>query len=152
MNYHWDFSAVTAFGSLWLRGAGVTLVYAFGTILGGLAIGILCAVATLNRKRWLVSPIYAYVSVFRCTPVLVQIMWIYYALPIVINLSIPAWLASGLGLMLYMGCFATEIVRGGIISIDKGQWNAARALGMTSPQMMRRIICRRPFAGWCLLS
>ena len=54
--------------------------------------------------------------------------------------AMPAWLASGLGLMLYMGAFSSEIFRAGIMSIDKGQWQAARALGMTYPQLMRRII------------
>jgi polar amino acid transport system permease protein len=70
----------------------------------------------------------------------VQIVWFYYALPIVLSVELPAWLAAGLGLTLYMGSFSTEIFRGGIISIDKGQWQAARALGMTNGEMMRHII------------
>jgi polar amino acid transport system permease protein len=78
--------------------------------------------------------------VFRCTPLLVQIVWFYYALPIVLSVELPAWLAAGLGLTLYMGAFSTEIFRGGIISIDKGQWQAARALGMTNIEMMRYVI------------
>jgi polar amino acid transport system permease protein len=55
-------------------------------------------------------------------------------------MNLPAWLAAGLGLTLYMGAFSAEIFRGGIVSIDKGQWQAARALGMLPSQMMRRII------------
>jgi polar amino acid transport system permease protein len=70
----------------------------------------------------------------------VQIVWFYYALPIVLSVELPAWLAAGLGLTLYMGAFSTEIFRGGIISIDKGQWQAARALGMTGGELMRHII------------
>ncbi|NBR07849.1 MAG: amino acid ABC transporter permease, partial [Planctomycetes bacterium] len=64
----------------------------------------------------------------------------FYALPIVLNFNLPAWAAAGLGLTLYMGSFCAEIFRAGVMSIDKGQWQAARALGMTYLQLMRRII------------
>lgn len=140
MAYRWDFNTVLSYSDLWWKGAGVTLAYSAGTIIGGLLIGIVCGVALLYRRQWIVVPIHAYVQVFRCTPLLVQIVWFYFALPIVVNVEIPAWLAAGLGLTLYMGSFATEIVRGGIISIDKGQWQAARALGMTYGQLMRNVI------------
>jgi polar amino acid transport system permease protein len=140
MGYHWDFGIVTGYTDYWLRAAGVTLAYSFGTVAGGLLIGIVCGMATLTRKPWITAPVHAYVEVFRCTPVLVQIIWFYFALPIVLRISLPAWLAAGLGLTLYMGSFSTEIVRGGIISIDRGQWQAARALGMTYWEMMRNVI------------
>jgi len=140
MGYRWEFGAVLSYGDLWLRGAGITLVYAAGTVLGGLVIGVVCGMALLTRRRWATLPIHLYVETFRCTPLLVQIVWFYYALPIVLRVELPAWLAAGLGLMLYMGSFATEIFRGGIISIDRGQWQAARALGMTYAELMRHVI------------
>ncbi|HVH73756.1 MAG TPA: amino acid ABC transporter permease [Stellaceae bacterium] len=140
MGYHWDFSVVSGYTDYWLRAAGVTLAYSLGTVVGGLIIGVVCGMATLTRKPWITAPVHAYVEVFRCTPVLVQIIWFYFALPIVLHVSLPAWLAAGLGLTLYMGSFSTEIVRGGIISIDRGQWQAARALGMTYGEMMRHVI------------
>jgi polar amino acid transport system permease protein len=140
MHYRWDFSIISTYAALWLNGAGITLLYALGTVLGGLIIGVICGMALLYRRRWATLPIHLYVEAFRCTPLLVQIIWFYYALPIVLRIEMPAWLAAGLGLMLYMGAFATEIVRGGIISIDRGQWQAARALGMTYPELMRHVI------------
>jgi polar amino acid transport system permease protein len=140
MGYRWDFSVVYSYAGFWFKGAGVTMAYALGTVLGGLIIGAICGIALLYRRRWVTWPIQAYVEVFRCTPLLVQIVWFYFALPIVLRVEMPAWLAAGLGLTLYMGSFATEIVRGGIISIDRGQWQAARALGMTYGEMMRNII------------
>jgi polar amino acid transport system permease protein len=140
MGYHWDFSVVSGYTDYWLRAAGVTLAYSLGTVAGGLIIGVVCGMATLTRKLWITAPVHAYVEIFRCTPVLVQIIWFYFALPIVLHISLPAWLAAGLGLTLYMGSFSTEIVRGGIISIDRGQWQAARALGMTYGEMMRHVI------------
>jgi len=140
MDYAWDFGVVYSYVDYWIRGAGVTLAYAVGTVLGGLIIGVLCGMASLYRRRWVTLPIHVYVETFRCTPLLVQIVWFYFALPIVLDVNLPAWLAAGLGLTLYMGSFATEIFRGGIISIDRGQWQAARALGMTSGELMRHVI------------
>ena len=139
--YDWNWNMVLiGYELLWLHGLLTTLAYAVGTVVGGLVIGVLCGLGLLANRWWLTLPIHAYVEVFRCTPVLVQIVWFFFALPIVIGVEIPAWLAAGIGLTLYMGCFATEIFRGGIISIDKGQWQAARAIGMTYGQMMRHII------------
>jgi len=138
--YRWDFSLVPDFANLWLKGLGVTLAYSVGTILGGMVIGVICGMLLLARTRWITLPVHYYVEIFRCTPLLVQIVWFYFALPIVLQIKLPDWLAAGLGLTLYMGAFATEIFRGGIISIDKGQWQASRALGMTWPELMQHII------------
>ena len=140
MNYAWDFGVVYSYVDYWIKGMGVTLAYAVGTVLGGLIIGVLCGMASLYRRRWVTLPVHIYVETFRCTPLLVQIVWFYFALPIILDVNLPAWLAAGLGLTLYMGSFATEIFRGGIISIDRGQWQAARALGMTYGELMRHVI------------
>jgi polar amino acid transport system permease protein len=140
MHYHWDLSMVLADSSRWWSAAGVTLLYSFATVVGGIVIGIICGLALLSRRRWLTLPLEGYVEVFRCTPLLVQIVWFYYALPILLDFSLPAWLAAGLGLTLYMGAFCTEIFRAGVISIGRGQWQAGRALGMTHIQLMRRIV------------
>lgn len=138
--YVWDFSLVPNYVNFWLKGLGVTLAYSVGTILGGMIIGVVCGMLLLARTKWVTLPVHYYVEIFRCTPLLVQIVWFYFALPIVLQVELPDWFAAGLGLTLYMGAFATEIFRGGIISIDKGQWQASRALGMTWPELMRHII------------
>lgn len=140
MGYIWDFSVIVLHPSEWLRGLFVTMTYAIATVAAGLMIGVVCGMAMLSCYRILTSPLYGYVHVFRCTPLLIQIVWFYYALPVVIGVNLPAWLAAGLGLTLYMGAFSAEIFRAGIMSIDKGQWQAARALGMLPGRMMRRII------------
>ena len=139
MRYQFDWTAVLN-PSAWIAALGVTVSYAVGTIVGGMIIGVVCGQMLLSSRWWIRGPVGAYVQVFRCTPLLVQIVWFYYALPILTGISVPAWLAAGLGLTLYMGAFCSEIFRGGVISIDKGQWNAARALGMSYLQMMRYII------------
>lgn len=138
MGYQYDFSVVLK--SAWFEAVLMTLTYAVGTVVGGLVIGVVSGVALLAPYRWITIPINIYVQFFRCTPLLIQIVWFFYALPIVLNFNLPAWAAAGLGLTLYMGSFCAEIFRAGVMSIDKGQWQAARALGMTYLQLMRRII------------
>ena len=139
--YKWDFSLVLNYAHLWVKGLG-----RHARLLGGHGAGRhdhrrdLRHAAARAQRKWITLPVHFYVEVFRCTPLLVQIVWFYYALPIVLQVELPDWFAAGLGLTLYMGAFATEIFRGGIISIDKGQWQASRALGMTGGELMRHII------------
>src|SRR5476651_1932599 len=140
MAYKWDFGVVFSYLNLWFKGLGITLAYSLGTVLGGLLIGVILGMLLLYRRKWITLPIHIYVEVFRCTPLLVQIVWFYYALPIVLSVELPAWLAAGLGLTLYMGSFSAEIFRGGVISIDKGQWQASKAIGMSYAQMMWNVI------------
>jgi len=140
MGYVWDFSVVVLHPGEWLRGFLVTMVYAVATIAGGLVIGVICGMAMLTRHRVIAAPIHGYVHMFRCTPLLIQIIWFYYALPVAVNLTIPAWLAAGMGLTFYMAAFSAEIFRAGIMSIDRGQWHAARAIGMMSWQVMSRVV------------
>jgi polar amino acid transport system permease protein len=139
MPYEFDWSAALSW-KVWASALSVTLGYALFTILGGMLIGVFVGIAMLSKYWWFTLPASGEVQVFRCTPLMVQIVWFYYALPMLAGFSIPAWIAGGLGLTLYMGAFCAEIFRAGVISIDKGQWNAARALGMSQARMMRYII------------
>ncbi|MEO5699563.1 MAG: amino acid ABC transporter permease [Casimicrobiaceae bacterium] len=139
MPYEFDWSAALGF-KVWASALAITLSYAVVTIAGGLLIGVFVGVAMVSGRGWLRAPASGYVQLFRCTPLMVQIVWFYYALPIIAGFSIPAWIAGGLGLTLYMGAFCAEIFRAGVISIDKGQWNAARALGISQRRLMSHII------------
>jgi polar amino acid transport system permease protein len=87
--------------------------------------------------QWLLV---GFVEVFRCTPLLVQIVWVYYALPVLLGVQIPATVAAVLTLSCYTAAFYAEIFRGGIVSIERGQWDAARALGLRPLIMMRQVI------------
>jgi len=139
MDYDFDWSGVLVPG-VWLRALGITLLYGVGSIAGGLALGMLGGPVLLSRHVWLRGSGSAIVQFFRCTPLMVQMVWFYYALPILTGFKIPAAIAAGLGLTLYMGAFCAEIFRGGVISIDRGQWDAAKALGLGYVNMMRHII------------
>ena len=140
MVYSWDFGAVLADPLFWIQGVLITLAYGLGTVAAGSVIGLILGVLSLASTRWLTWPIGAFVQVFRYTPLLVQIVWFYYALPIVLNVDLPAWLAAGIGLTLYMGAFCVEIFRAGIISVEAGQWQAARALGLKQFPMYLKVV------------
>ena len=138
--YAWDFSFLWAYRWLILTGLGVTIAYTVGTILLGLVIGLVTGLLRLSRNPMITAPLVAYVEIFRCTPLLVQIVWFYYALPVVLGIDIPAHVAAVLVLSLYTGAFYAEIIRGGVNSIERGQWDAARAIGMRRRQVMRHVI------------
>jgi polar amino acid transport system permease protein len=138
--YVWDFSFLWAYRGLILIGLAVTIAYTVGTILLGLVVGLVTGLLRLSRNPLVTAPLVAYVEVFRCTPLLVQIVWFYYALPVVIGIDIPAHVAAVLVLSLYTGAFYAEIIRGGVNSIERGQWDAARAIGMRRRQAMRHVI------------
>jgi polar amino acid transport system permease protein len=138
--YEWDFQAAFLHPELWLKALSITLGYAVATTALGLLLGVICGMMLLSRYWIFRAPVSAFVQVFRCTPLLIQIIWFYYALPVAVNLTIPAWLAAGMGLTFYMAAFSAEIFRAGIMSIDRGQWHAARAIGMMSWQVMYRVV------------
>jgi polar amino acid transport system permease protein len=125
---------------LLLKGIAFTLLYTVGSIFFGLIIGLLVGLLRLS-KRWFVNlPLIAYIEAFRCTPLLVQIIWFYYAFPVLVGVDIPAVIAGMLALSLYTGAFYAEIFRGGVISIERGQWDAAQAIGMRHRQVLRHVI------------
>ncbi len=139
MRYEFDWSGALD-PLLWLRAVGVTLGYGVGSTLAGLALGVFGGTMLLSRHAAPRRLAGAFVQFFRCTPLMVQLVWFYYALPILSGFSVPAALAGGLALTLYMGAFCSEIVRAGVISIERGQWDAARALGLRHWHMMRFVI------------
>jgi polar amino acid transport system permease protein len=140
MHYEWDFWFLLRYAPLFWKGVLVTLAYTAGTISIGLIIGLLVGLGRLSRSRLVNFPLIAFIEVFRCTPLLVQIVWFYYALPVLLGVQIPAVAAAVMTLSCYTGAFYAEIFRGGIVSIESGQWDAARALGLRRWAMMRQVI------------
>ncbi|EKE74205.1 MULTISPECIES: amino acid ABC transporter permease [Roseobacteraceae] len=138
--YNWDFYTVFQSFDLFWHGLLTTFLYTIGSIGFGIVIGLVTAFARLSKWRLLRGAARTYQEVFRCTPLLVQIMWAYYALPMLLGISIPNWIAGLATLSLYVGSFYGEIFRGGINAIDKGQREAAMAVGMSGGQAMRHII------------
>ena len=117
---------------------GVTLVAMMFAILLGF-MGALAAGSRFAALRWAVQ---GYLGIFRGVPILVQIVFWYNALPMLTNnaINLPALVAGTLALSLAEGAYMTEIIRSGLLSVDPGQREAGRALGMTKPMAMRRIV------------
>ncbi len=136
----WDLASVLDNTDALLVGAAGTLrIFAICLVLG-LSLGLLVGLGRYSRNRWLHIPATVFVEFFRNTPVLVQILWFYFALPILLPFQISPLAAASLGISLNSAAFSAEIYRGGIQSIETGQWDGARALGMRWGQAMRRII------------
>ena len=138
--YAWDFAALKPYWGLIWQGLGVTVFYTVITVLAGLAIGLAAGILRTTAPRWVAIPLRGYIEVFRCTPLLVQLVWVYYALPVLIGVDMSATTACFLTLSLYAGSFYAEIFRGGIEAIDRGQWEAGQAIGMQQSRIFRRII------------
>ncbi len=144
MNYTFDWMAVWAPAD-WIAAVRVTVIYGVATIFAGLALGLAMGLVLLSRFWLLRLPVNLFIGLFRCTPALIQIVWFYYAFPMALNINLPAWLAAGLGLTFYMAAFSAEIFRGGIQSIERGQWYATRSLCMSRWQAMRHVILPQAF-------
>ncbi len=138
--YNWDFYTVAQSFDLFVQGMITTFLYTLGSIAIGIVIGLMTAFARLSRWLVLRGAARTYQEIFRCTPLLVQIMWAYYALPLMIGVTIPNYIAGLLTLSLYVGSFYGEIFRGGINAVDKGQREAAVAVGMSGGQAMYHVI------------
>src|SRR5580704_17072751 len=143
--YDWDFAFLWHYRGLILYGLGVTIAYTIATIAIGMVLELVTGLQRLSSNKFITLPLTAYVEDFRCTPLLVQISWFYYAFPVVIGIDIPGVIAAGMVLSLYTGAFYAEIVRGGVNSIERGQWDAARALGLRYVQLMRLVILPQAF-------
>ncbi len=140
MNHRWDFASVFANTDALLVGvAGTLRIFAICLVVG-LSLGLVIGLGRHSRRPWLYFPATAFVEFFRNTPVLVQILWFYFALPILMPFSISPLAAATLGISLNSAAFSAEIYRGGIQSIERGQWDGARAIGMSWRQSMVRII------------
>jgi len=138
--YRWDFSPIWANGDLLLAGLGNTLALTAVALAGGLPVGLALALARLSGNRLLAAPAGLVIEVFRTTPPLVQLFWFYFGLPIIVKVEMTPYLAAALTFTIQSGAFFAEIFRAGIVSVEKGQSEAARAIGMSKAQAMRRII------------
>jgi His/Glu/Gln/Arg/opine family amino acid ABC transporter permease subunit len=130
--------------SFFLRGVVMTAAMALSGLGLGLPLGLCLALARVQSKRLLSAPAAIYVEVMRGTPLLVQILFVYFVLPSV-GVNLPAYASGVLALTLNASAYISEVFRAGILSIDAGQMEAARALGMSYWQAMRRIILPQAF-------
>jgi polar amino acid transport system permease protein len=131
---------VLANSGLLAAGLGNTLKLTATALAFGVPLGLGLALLRLSGLRALSMPAGFIVEFFRTTPPLVQLFWFFFALPILIQVEMTPFVAAALTFSIQSAAFFAEVFRAGIVSIDRGQSEAARALGMTGAQAMRRVI------------
>ncbi|MGH1542742.1 MAG: ectoine/hydroxyectoine ABC transporter permease subunit EhuC [Arenicella sp.] len=122
-----------------LSGTGVTVAQFLLAAVLGIAISLTMGLLKLSHNRLLSGAAVTYIEIFRGTSLLVQLYWIFFVLPL-FGLTIEKFTAGYLAVGMNIGAYGAELVRGGILAVPKGQWEAALAINMSPAQRMRRII------------
>jgi len=128
---------------VFIEATSLTLRLTIAALGIGILIGLLFAMIKISKNRVLAGIANTYITIIRGTPLIVQIFWIYYGLAPI--LDVPAFWAASLALAIHNGAYIAEIFRGGIQSINRGQMEAARSLGMGYSLAMRRIVLPQAF-------
>jgi polar amino acid transport system permease protein len=119
-----------------------TLVLAVLSILFGTVIGTLGAIGRVFGPRWVSWPVAAYVELIRNTPLLIQLYFVFFTLPL-IGFKFTSNTAAIIALSVHLGAYATEIMRAGVESVPKGQIEAARSLGLSQWQIIRLVVLKQ---------
>ena len=140
-----DVQFVESTAKLLLLGALVTLKITLVAVSCGVLIGLFVGIAELSSYKLLRFPAKVYVDIIRGTPLLVQIFIIYFALPSILGTRIEPYIAAVVACSINSGAYVAEIFRAGIQSIDRGQFEAGRSLGLTWSQTMSKIVIPQAF-------
>ncbi len=140
MGYNWRFDVVAEELDFLMGGLGLTAGLSVLSMAASLVLGLLVSFARLSPWAPLRTISSVYTDFLRGTPLLVQLLWIYYSLPILTGVTFSPFTSAAIALTLNLSAFVGEVYRAGIQSIGRGQREAALALGMSSWQAMRRVI------------
>lgn len=130
---------ITEYIPILLKGANYTLQITVASIILSTVWGFVLSLGLRSAKRWIYYPSRIYINIIRGTPLLVQMFYVYFVLPD-LGIHLTALQAGIAGMSICYGAYHAEIFRAGIMSIPRGQWEAAKAIGMRSPQIMARVI------------
>jgi polar amino acid transport system permease protein len=134
-----DFNLIARVFVFFAKAAWVTVEVSFLSVCIGLCLGLIGALCKLSPKLWLKVPARVYVSVFRGTPALIQLFAIYLGGP-QIGLQLNPFPAAVIGLGINIGAYMTESIRGAILAVERGQFEAARSLGLSKTQTMVKVV------------
>ncbi|KQW57226.1 amino acid ABC transporter permease [Variovorax sp. Root411] len=138
MNF--DFSPIADNWRFFTSGLGMTVLLSIVSAATSLLAGLVIALLRLYGPRWLRPLLVFYIDSMRAIPVLVVLIWIYFAFPIIANVTFPPFWAALVALTLHIAAYAAEVIRAGIESIRPGQTRAALALGMSRAQILRKVL------------
>ncbi|WP_281966540.1 amino acid ABC transporter permease [Roseovarius nanhaiticus] len=145
VTFEFDWGAAFASIPYLLQGVPYTLLISFGGLAIGFVIGIIFGLLRISPTVWLRAPAIAYIEIFRGTPVLVQVLFIFYGLPQLLGGPIEALTAGIAAIAVNSGAYISEVVRGGVQSIERGQREAGVSLGLSRFQTFRYIIWPQGF-------
>ncbi|MFA1822951.1 amino acid ABC transporter permease [Virgibacillus oceani] len=140
-----DWAGVIDFLPQLMTGLYYTLLISVLGLLFGFILGAIFGFGRVANNKIIYGIATIYIEVIRGTPVLVQAIWIYFALPLIIGVSIESITAGVIVIAINSGAYIAEIVRGAVQSIEKGQMEAGRSLGLDNGQTMRYIIWPQAF-------
>jgi polar amino acid transport system permease protein len=140
MTYHWDFGPVWRNLDVLFLGLVATLQLTAACLALAVPLGLILALLRMSGSSILSGVAIIYIDFFRTAASLVLIFWFFFAFPILINLDFNTFTAAFLAIGLQGSAYFAEVFRGGIISINSGQWEAARAIGMSKAMTLRYII------------
>jgi His/Glu/Gln/Arg/opine family amino acid ABC transporter permease subunit len=140
-----DFGVVWRFRYAFLNGLGITLFLSAVGLFGGVLLGGFIAIGTFAHSRWITVPLRGFVEFMRSTPLLMQAIWVQFALPALLGFSLIPIQSALLALTLNVGAYASEIIRAGIAGIGKGQLEAARALALPTPLVWTKVVLPQAF-------
>lgn len=135
-----DFSQIVPYIPFILEGIWATLKFVSVSIIAGFVLGTILAMCKIGKVSFLKRLADVYTSIFRGTPLILQLMIIYFAVPQLTGYDIPEFLTAVLAFGLNSAAYVSEIIRAGIMAVDKGQTEAAEALGVSYKPMMLNII------------
>lgn len=116
------------------------LLTTIGFLCGGIVVGTMLALANLSSHRVIRWPALAFVEFWRSTPLLVQAIWVHFAVPGITGIATSPFQSASVALIFNVAAYCSEIIRGGILGVGKGQFEAAKALGMRSYATWRKVI------------
>ena len=140
MDYTFEFGWVIANLPIFFRAAFLTIQILGWSAVISVAIGLITGQMLSAKSAWLRIPARIYVDAFRLTPMIFQIVVIFFLIPILFNISVPAFSSGVIALSLNYGAFFSEVFRAGVQSIEKGQWEAAQSMGIPKTKTLVRII------------
>lgn len=143
MDFRWDI--IEIYAPLLMKGTLYTIGLSIAGILIGSILGLLIGLGRLTKRKWLSIPLNCYIAFFRGTPIFVQLLLVHFGVVPALTGETNAILATILALSLNSAAYIAEIFRGGIQSIDSGQMEGARSLGMSHGQAMRYVILPQAF-------
>ena len=140
-----NFQVLSGYGDTFLRSAMNTVILAFAGEAGGVVLGLIFAVLLLSKRPVVRAPARAYVNFFRGTPLIWQLSIFYFGISFGLGIRLSAFTVAIIVFILNTGAYAAEVFRAGIQSIERGQLEAARSLGMSYPQAMWNAIIPQAF-------